>query len=255
LAQFDWIWDLIRPVYDRAVCVAGRSGLERVINETDHILIAPKFRSLNETYEPEMWQSLMNELRPADVFVDVGVYIGLYTVAVGKRLGVAGRVYGFEPDPANYKHALRHVELNSLSNRVKLVHAAVGERNERVHFKFAAEVGHIVSASESGTSAVDCVTLDQVFVGKKVDLLKIDVEGYEEMVLAGGRTLLKDITRCPRAIYIEVHPYAWPNVGTTSDSLLGLLNDSGYSVTTLQNEPVTRIESYGEIIASKNTRP
>jgi hypothetical protein len=43
-----WIWDQIRPVYNRAVSWAGRKGLPRTINGTDPILIAPQFRQMGK---------------------------------------------------------------------------------------------------------------------------------------------------------------------------------------------------------------
>ena len=96
------------------------------------------------------------------------------------------------------------------------------------------------------------VTLDEIFGQRRVDVIKIDVEGYEEKVLEGGRSLLQDHARSPRRIYIEVHPFAWNGVGTTDSSLLHLLKHVGYCVFDLGGQPVRKIESYGEIIAYKN---
>jgi FkbM family methyltransferase len=245
------MWDRLRPIYDRLVNVAGRGGLERVINGTDAILISPRFRNLTETYEKDVWRSLMGELHPGNVFADVGVYIGLYTVAVARRVGTAGHVYGFEPDPVSYGHALEHIKLNSLQDHVTLIHAAVGESDKPVFFKFAAESGHIATSKDNDVTKVDCVRLDQFFSDEKLDILKIDVEGFEEEVLKGAVGLLKEMSRCPRAIYIEVHPYAWSEIGTTSESLLNLLHECGYEVEQLDGQSVATIEHYGEIIARK----
>jgi hypothetical protein len=69
--------------------------------------------------------------------------------------------------------------------------------------------------------------------------------------LKGAVTLLQDHRRSPRAIYIEVHPYAWPEVGTSSESLLRLLTRCNYRVLFPSWEEVKQIERYGEIIAYK----
>jgi hypothetical protein len=79
--------------------------------------------------------------------------------------------------------------------------------------------------------------------------LKIDVEGYEEMVLRGTSRLLHTPELKPRTIFIEVHPYAWASMNTTSSSLLGLLKNAGYRVHTVDGRPVDCIERYGEIVA------
>jgi hypothetical protein len=82
LHQADWVWKSVRPIYDHAVSLLGRGGLERVMNATDPILVTPQFRCLGERYESEVWRSLMKEIKPADIFADVGVFIGLYTVVL-----------------------------------------------------------------------------------------------------------------------------------------------------------------------------
>jgi hypothetical protein len=69
------------------------------------------------------------------------------------------------------------------------------------------------------------------------------------MVLRGAKSLLRTPERKPRAVFIEVHPYAWASLGTNSDSLLRLLNEAGYRVQTLEGAPVRSIERYGEIVA------
>lgn len=108
----------------------------------------------------------------------------------------------------------------------------------------------IVSAADHGSAQrVSAVTLDDVLAGRRVDVLKVDVEGFEEMVFRGAQTLLSTTALRPRTIFIEVHPYAWPSLGTGSATLLRLLNDAGYRVETLQGEAVRSIDRYGEIIA------
>jgi FkbM family methyltransferase len=209
--QADWAWNIIRPAYDHMVSLAGKQGLERVMNGTDSVLVSPKFRQLGERYEPEVWCSLMNEIKPADTFADVGVFIGLYTLAVAKRVGSAGRVVGFEPDPSNYLAAREHVKLNQLEDRVELIQAAVGASDESVWFKPGGDMAHVAAEPADDICEVACVTLDRIFADKRLDILKIDVEGFEERVLQGANVLLNDADRGPRAIYIEVLPYAWPD--------------------------------------------
>jgi FkbM family methyltransferase len=215
--------------------------------------LEPRFRSISEVYEPEVWDSLMNEIRPGDTFTDVGVFIGLYTLAVAKRIGPAGCVVAFEPDPINYAIAKEHIKLNALEGRVDLIQAAVGAYNEYASFKPSNEMGHIATDVDEGTCLVECVTLDRIFTDRHLNVLKIDVEGYEEKVLQGAKGLLSDRKRSPRAIFVEVHPYAWPVIGTTSESLLGLLTHYGYEVRTIEGWRVEKIDRYGEIVARKRT--
>jgi FkbM family methyltransferase len=254
LRRATWMWALVRPVYDRVVHWLGKDGLERKINGTDSIRILPRFRNIPESYEPEVWPLIMASVRAGDVVVDVGAYIGLYALALGKRVGPAGQVFAFEPTPDSFQVVLRHVELNGLQGQVRAVRAAVGRENGTV--SFSADQGiqaSMVSKPSSTAVRVECVTLDSFFPDARIDILKIDVEGFEEDVLKGARTVLSEPGRRPRRIFIEVHPYAWKAAGTTDESLRGLLNGYGYDLTYPDGSPVTNISAYGEIVAQQKT--
>lgn len=252
LKSCDWLWAISRPFYNSAIALAGRNGLERNINGTDRILVDSRLRQVSEVYEPDVWQHLMRNIRPGDMIADVGAFIGLYTVALAKRVGHAGCIYAFEPDSLSAAALLKNVLLNGVKDNVRLINAAVGERNEIVNFMCSGDLeSHIVDKQTSNSTTVECVTLDKVLFNKPLDILKIDVEGLEESVIRGAGKLLMDKSRCPRLIYIEVHPYAWEGIGTTSDSLLSLLNDFGYKASAISGEPVEKITEYGEIVAEK----
>ena len=66
--------------------------------------------------------------------------------------------------------------------------------------------GYTLSASRVSRSGL---------AGTKVDVMKIDVEGYEDFVLRGAQTLLSDDSRAPSVVFIEVHPEAWPAFGVS----------------------------------------
>jgi FkbM family methyltransferase len=247
-----WLWDWVRPHYNGVIALLGRSGLERTINGTDRILIYPRFRQVSETYEPQVWNHLVAQVRPGDVVADVGAFIGLYTVSLAKRVGPFGRVVAFEPDPENFTALKAQVELNRVSDRVELIQAAAGVQNGTVPFEVGrASESHVGLGSENGARTVQCVRLDDVFADRRLDIIKIDVEGYEEEVLKGSARLLQDDSRRPRAIYIEVHPYAWPATGTSSESLLGFLSRCNYQVVSLNGQTIEQIDSYGEIVARR----
>ncbi len=225
-----------------------------MINGTDALRVLPRFRGVTERYEPEVWKHMMAQVQPADTVVDVGAYIGLYTMALARRVGPLGRLVAFEPDPDSFSALEAHCRLNGLQASVTLVRAAVGDKDGAVSFKPGrASESHISCAFDNGSSVVPGVRLDTVFADSRVDILKIDVEGYEEAVMRGGRRLLQDHNRKPRVIYIEVHPYAWRSMGTTSESLLDLLTCCSYEVSDLYGHPVKEFRSYGEIVAHRKS--
>jgi FkbM family methyltransferase len=252
LKNADWLWGVVRPQYNRLITFMGKDGLVRVINGTDTIRVLPKFRDVSETYEPEVWHHLMAHVKPGYVIADVGAYIGLYTIALAKRVAPAGKVVAFEPSPATFNILKDQVLLNAVYDYVESIPAAVGAQEKLVAFNVNRDTqSHIIENPTIDAEIVQCRTLDSVFVGRYLDILKIDVEGYEEEVLKGGIELLQDAHRSPKIIYIEVHPYAWWSIGTTSDSLLSLLKRCNYKVEFLNGQLVEKIDQYGEVIAYK----
>jgi Methyltransferase FkbM domain len=133
---------------------------------------------------------------------------------------------------------------------VELHQAAVSDKDGKLQFLAdGSSQARLVSSNRKDTTMVDVVTLDSLFEGRRIDILKIDVEGYEEMVFRGANRLLHTPELKPRAIFVEVHPYAWAPLRTGSDSLLRALNEAGYLVETPDGVPIRSIERYGEIIA------
>lgn len=256
LEDLSWLWSAVRPIYDRITSITSRRGLERVINGTDRILISPEVRDLPETYEPDVWKCLMQEVQEGDTIVDVGAFRGLYAIALANRVGSAGHVIALEPDRVNFSILKKNVTLNSVGDRVETIQAAVGEKAGLVNFSSNLSESHITAASPTlpngnDSSTVKCITLDSLLESRSIDIMKIDVEGYEEKVLTGASEILGDPDRKPRAMFIEVHPFAWQEVGTTSESLLELLSNGGYEVLSLDGQPLRVIKEYGEIVARK----
>jgi FkbM family methyltransferase len=221
-----------------------------VINGTDILRVSPPCRGITETYEPDVWKHLMAHVQPGDSVADVGAFVGLYSIALAKRIGAGGHVTAFEPDPANFAALVAHCRLNGVADRVTVIQAAVADQDGIAAFDSGrSSESRLSPVGEGSLPAVPCTRIDTVFANSRLDMLKMDVEGWEEPVLKGGMALLRDRRRKPRAIYIEVHPYAWPMVGTSADSLLDLLSRCNYRVSDLEGHPVTQIRSYGEIVA------
>ena len=241
------LWRWLRPAYDALIKQAGNAeGLLRNINGTDPVRILPAFRNLPETYEPEIWSLVMAQVQPGSKVIDVGAHIGLYAMALGKRVGKAGQVLAAEPDPVNLTALSRHIALNQLEKRVTVLPAALSDQSGEACLATNDMQSHV---SGAGDVAIKLTTLDQVVLGEHWDLMLIDVEGHEEKVLLGAQRWLSDVHCRPEQIVIEVHPYAWPALGTSSESLLTLLRRYGYEVTDPGGKTVEEIKVYGHIIA------
>lgn len=222
------LWSNLRPAYEWTLRRLNPKGLRRSINGTDHVLIDPRFRQIPEVYEPDVWPRIMSSVRQGDCVVDVGAYVGLYSIAMANRVGPEGEVHAFEPDAENFAALQKHAEMNDVSARLRLYPKAVG--NVSGLTRFTSERSSESAIDERGSHEVEIVRLDELFAGKEVNLLKIDVEGYEAKVLEGAAELLADASRRPRALFVELHPYAWSPTDTTGETVVDAVARHGYRI-------------------------
>lgn len=143
-------------------------------------------------------EALALHLKAGAVFYDVGANIGFLSLIGARLVGPAGRVYAFEPVPANAELVRRNAVLNGFS-QVEVVEKALGRRSGRAELALAAYAGGAVLA-EVGTppDGAGVITVALASIDDLVELagfappglVKIDVEGAELEVLEGmERTL------------------------------------------------------------------
>ena len=159
-------------------------------------------RILNGTYEREQTRLFERHLRPGATVLDVGAHVGYYTLLSSVLVGEAGRVHSFEPNPVNAEFLRRHVRINRLSN-VRVEQAAVAERAGTARFDFGTGSG-TGRLADAGALEVRTVRLDDYCAehGLAPSAMKIDVEGAELSVLAGGRETL---ARHRPVIFLSTH--------------------------------------------------
>jgi FkbM family methyltransferase len=119
---------------------------------------------------------------PDPVVVDIGAYIGDFTLYTAHHLGA--RVVSFEPTAENYEIAARNVELNGLGSQVTLLNKAVGVAHElALNVERSGNEIHASSYlyADAEHRMVASVPIEEALsiAGPHVDLLKIDCEGGE----------------------------------------------------------------------------
>jgi FkbM family methyltransferase len=148
-------------------------------------------------YEPDLQEAIARELKPSQIFYDVGGNAGFFSLLASRLTGPSGKVFTFEPLPSNSDVVGEQIEINSISN-IELVKVAVGGASGKAMLKpdgaatavLAGGNGHGAVANDAMIS-VDVITLnDFIKDHPKPDLAKIDVEGFEAEVLDGASNLL-----------------------------------------------------------------
>jgi FkbM family methyltransferase len=188
---------LLRPLINRLVpdgpsVVEVRSGLATG-TRLEILPRSEKYYWLG-TYEPRVLKEIATRLRPGATYWDVGSHVG-YMVAVASRLvGPTGTVVAFEPNPENVRRLRRTIELNDLRN-VTVRDVALSDRvGQSWFFLSGSSLMGSLLPGPSGTPTVPVLTstIDEELKSMPIpDLVKIDVEGGENAVLAGATRLLE----------------------------------------------------------------
>lgn len=188
--------------------------------KTDDITIVPSM--LNGTYETNELELFRSLLRPGMRVVDVGANIGMYSVIGSAAVGPTGSVVAFEPEKTNFEFLERNLAENGCKN-VAAVRAAVGSLSGKVqlYLKEGSIGTHSMGQISNNSTEVDIVTLDEKLLsGPKVDVIKTDVEGYEEAVLDGMKQLLE---RDSPIVLMEFNAGALALCGTSPTAFLDKL--------------------------------
>ncbi len=165
-------------------------------------------------YEAQDSSFVRNILRTGMTFVDAGANWGFFTLMAAHLVGVSGKVVALEPDPRIFLKLKANVERNNLE-QVQVFDMAAADRDSELIFAAHDESGENwgisrliegVSTTQK-TFTVRSRPLDSLLDDaglERVDLLKIDVEGAEDMVLTGMQAGLKSFRY--RRILLELHP-------------------------------------------------
>jgi FkbM family methyltransferase len=137
--------------------------------------------------EPKTFNFIMKQIKNCKVFVDVGANIGGYSIRAAKYC----KVYAIEPLPRNYKI----LKINEKLNKVKIISFNIATGKERGKIKLYYTQGNwglpSVKYKQNYFIEVEMKPLDEIINEESIDLIKIDVEGAEDLVLEGARNCLK----------------------------------------------------------------
>ncbi len=160
---------------------------------------------LSGHYERDETAFILNSVKAGDTFVDIGANIGWFAVQAARAVGPGGRVIAIEPRARTGRYLARSLfEANGFSDRAEVHHCAVGTEAGRFSIGWDNDAGNpggtwSLPTSEmqqefrdSGFSVeeVEVKTLDSLVAGRKVDVIKMDIEGAEGLALRGAAATL-----------------------------------------------------------------
>ena len=154
----------------------------------------------NELYEKDTSYLINKYIKKDSIFFDIGANEGFFSVLASKKI-ITGKIYCFEPQ----KNLLKIIEKNLLKNNFKnffLLNFGIGESQYFTNL-------NVFNDTNTGSSSIlkkhffntkktkiKVKSLDQFVSEEKlysqIDLVKIDIEGYEINAIKGMKNLLKE---------------------------------------------------------------
>lgn len=186
---------------------------------------------MHEISETKFLQNYCNE---DWVCLDIGANIGYYSVLLS-TLCPKGRVIAVEPIPANAKFTQQNLDRNNITNCDVECAALSDEVGER-QFNLVADSafsGFKSTGRKTGSESILVKTLTPImllekFGLKKLDLIKIDIEGAEPIVFKAFEAVFKN--NRPKYILSECNTKNLVTYGYQVSEFLVMMEDYGYDV-------------------------
>ena len=187
-------------------------------------------------WEPEVWDAISAGLPEGAVFLDVGAHIGYDTLKASVKVGAAGRVVAFEPNPNTLTLLRSNIAASGAAN-VIVQPVACSDTDTTLTLFDSTLGGNSGSSSLSQQNAgpatrtytVRARPIDDVIAElglKRVDVLKADVEGAELLVLRGAAQTLR---RYHPKLVLEEVPRQLANMNTSIEELEAFIKSVGYT--------------------------
>ncbi len=199
-------------------------------------------------FEWEEREWLLNELKPGDVFYDIGANVGYFTLLAAEICGKNGQVVSFEPVKETFASLSENVQLNPQLQNIQLLNYAVSDKegDQNIYIpENGKDAWNSMAVKPDENHSVEVIRTtcpDLLFKNRQIQapgVVKIDVQGWELHVIEG------DEGNTP-----AVHPVLWVSLRIGSRSRKpwgksrGLLNDLG---TTVEYDAGTKISWTGWI--------
>ena len=181
-----------------------------------------------------------HEIKPGDVCFDIGANVGYFTHLFAAGTGATGRVIAVEPVRKNVLLIELASELNKSNSIITVVNAAVSNKAGSISLNTADDSSYAsVHVAQHGESKnIRAVTIDSLLAemnAAHIDILKMDIEGWEYHALEGMKKILSDPARRPRLMMIELYSDHLKRYGSSIGQICDYLDSLNYRPAILDN--------------------
>jgi len=198
-------------------------------------------------FKDEGHEQLMRLVKNENTILDIGTNYGTTILQFAKLIGNQGKCYGFEPDPYNFKVCQRNLKLNDFKN-IFVENVGLGKESAELFLVVDTETnrsGNRISSNIKGKESykVPIICIDNWIIEKeiaKIDLIKIDVEGFELNVLKGAEQSLKEFNP---TLFIELDDTNLKEQGNSAKELVSYLASLRYKMTNSLTNKLVDVET------------
>jgi len=236
------------------------SFIESSITTQDHIIFLDKKDNLNLSINPIYGKSdtefIKKIIKKNDVVFDIGANIGYFTLIFAKLVGDSGKVFSFEPESENFKILKKNVETNGYNN-VILEKKIVSNTNGVSTLYVSEKAGnHRIYKSDNFIESVEITSISMDSYAKnntlkKIDFIKIDVEGAELNVLQGIQNILDSNEHI--ILFTEFSPNQIESCGLEPNDMINFLTNNKFKIyfTEIKNNKLILLD-FKKIYSLKN---
>lgn len=196
-----------------------------ILDDKDSLLL-----SVFPDFSPGITKVITKNIKEGMTVIDAGAHIGFFTLLLAKLVGESGKVYAIEPNGANLKLLTQNVKSNGYKN-VEIIRGAVTDKGKKVKLNISNESTSehkITSANNENFKRfeyVDAVVLDKLAGSRKIDFIKMDIQGAEILAFCGATKLLKRSKNLK--MIIEFWPWGLHRSGKSPNELITILKKYG----------------------------
>lgn len=234
-------------------------------NQIFSLYISPKNGFIDKhiflygVYEPFMLDIISKYLKPGMTYIDIGANIGQHSMYAASIVGQHGKVHAYEPIPKIYEQLLRSSSANTYEDIIHAHNYALGEKESVEILNVSKDIGgsSLVNQNDETEEKIQVVIKkgdDELLALSRVDMIKIDVEGYELEVLQG---IKETLFKYQPVLLLEYSGQFYKNnTDKHGIKILTLLTECGYSLYDIEDDMsvIKNIHTFDSHISNKRVQ-
>ncbi len=194
-------------------------------------------KKVREELQTKIWRKM---LKPGMNVLECGANLGYYALMEASIVGNKGKIYAIEPIPENFKILKKNIKLNNYGNIIKAYNLAMSDKEGNSEIAVTKNSNFATMLLEKNIMSkwmskklkqqtkkiikIKTMRMDNFLENKRdVDLIRMDIEGYEIKVIKGLINTIKK-SRKPIKLFIELHPIILKEDKMISKFVKDLLN-------------------------------